>query len=583
MPLPIVCKDATAPSTPLEFTIDAHCHIFNGTDLQVSQFLTRVVNREWKGCEQTSTPLIPEEIMKVVVELLEAAIEDQAPRADEEQRLIQPFIQCNPDPSVRMAILFGELDDRQKKAHAKVQASVLRTKRMKRHLSAKGNKAALSQSGQAVTEESAIAEIHERVKTATPDEYHQMRKSRKEGQTAGSLQAKALDSIDGALDYAYQGFQYRYVSVLTYLKTFPVTPEGTSADLMVAALVDYDWWLAKGKPTLTPLPAQVDLMADISVLTGGRVHALAPFCPLREVASRAHKGKNAWSSLEFVKKAVGKQGCVGIKLYPPMGFAAYGNSEQDPQCWMGEHLPTWVNKPIDYKNGKPPRSFGACLDEALDDLYTWCVAEDVPLMAHTSASNGVSRALMDLAGAKGWAAALKKYPALRISFGHTGDFSDPRACHYPDQSHKFAALLGKAAPDPGFNAYADSSFFSEILDATGRATLSKQFTTFNAKPETPGAAPFYTRMMYGTDWNLLLHLGDIAAYRKDFQELIAKLQVSPGAPPDLAAQFFSGNAIAWLGLKDGCNRKRLEDFYRDRCKLDITKYPPPWLQGIRRA
>ena len=475
-PTPIQCKDASAAVLPPELIIDAHCHIVNGTDLQVALFLKRIANLEW-ACA-ISTPRIPQPIMDIVADLLQSSVWNNAPDATRELQLIEPLIQCNPDPSVRMAIADREFDRQQQDAHLAVQKSILASPKMKAFSGAKAGTTPLSQSSE-VTEDNTLAEIHDRVMTASPAEYHEMRRSRKTSRTANTTQAKAQDAVDGALEYVYQGFQYRFISVLAYQRTFQNTP---SADLMVAALVNYDWWLAGGKPTRTPLQDQVNLMSRLSVLTGGQVHALVPFDPLREVASRAHKGKHAWSSLEFVQQAVREQGCVGVKLYPPMGFAAYGNSALSPQFWSGHNLPGWVNHPVNYKDGKPPLSIGDRLDEALADLYSWCIAEDVPVMAHSSASNGVSRAFMDPADAKYWGLALAKFPALRISFGHTGDFSDPRACGYPDQSHAFAALMGKASPVPGVNAYADTGYFSEVLSATdGAPKLLEQFRTFYTK------------------------------------------------------------------------------------------------------
>ena len=86
-------------------------------------------------------------------------------------------------------------------------------------------------------------------------------------------------------------------------------------------------------------------------------------------------------------------------------------------------------------------------------------------------------------------------------------------------------------------------------------------------------------MMYGTDWSLLLNEGNIAEYLKDFRGLFDKLQAMKVAPPGLGAQFLGGNAAAWLGLKGGRNRDRLDKFYANS-GLDTTKYPPPWFNKI---
>jgi hypothetical protein len=88
-------------------------------------------------------------------------------------------------------------------------------------------------------------------------------------------------SLNGAVDFILQYFQYRFVSAQDYLNTFTQSAH-RDVDLMLVSVVDYAWWLAKGEPTPTSLDSQADVMTLISVLSDGRVHGFAPFCPLRE-------------------------------------------------------------------------------------------------------------------------------------------------------------------------------------------------------------------------------------------------------------------------------------------------------------
>ena len=50
-------------------------------------------------------------------------------------------------------------------------------------------------------------------------------------------------------------------------------------------------------------------------------------------------GKACWSSLSFVQVAVAKHGAVGVKLYPPMGFAALGNAGLPVGFWDASQIP----------------------------------------------------------------------------------------------------------------------------------------------------------------------------------------------------------------------------------------------------
>jgi hypothetical protein len=497
-------------------------------------------------------------------------------------------MKCNDNPAVRLEVAIRQLATQQEQAHVNARKSILGSPKMKQFVSTKSGTTPLSQAPQA-TEDNTLAEIHQRLQSPSAADYHRIRASKKLVTTAKrqhaetASQAAAEDVVDGTLEYVYQGFQYRLVSVLAYQQTFQNPP---SADLMVAAMVDYDWWLAGGRPTRTSLSDQVRVMSRLSILTGGQVHGLAPFDPLREVGSRAGKGKHAWSSLKFVQDAVLNQGCIGVKMYPPMGFAPFGNSALGPKFWENHNLPDWMNHPVSYHDGKPAADVGQRLDDVLAEFYSWCVDHDVPVMAHSSASNGTCPEFMDLARSKYWELALSRYPALRISFGHTGDFSDFGVPGYPAEARAFADLMGRA-PDRGFNAYADAGYFSEILDdhdgtgsqPDGWQKLEQQFKDLYLNRTATDSAPFHERMMYGTDWSLLLNEGSVATYLENFRRLFDTLQKAANAPPGLIARFFGGNAVTWLGLRDGATRERLNRFYAAN-GLDTAKYPPPWFNKL---
>jgi hypothetical protein len=585
-PTPFQCVNTAAPPAPLDLVIDAHCHIFNGTDLQVAPFLRQIANIEWEGT--TPKKRLPEAVMKVVADLLQASVWTNAPDAGRELELIGSLMGCSNDPAVRLEVASKQLANQQRQAHVNAQKSILGSRMMKQFAAKKSRTTPMSDASGA-TEENTLAEIQQRLGPSSADDYHQMRARRKQATAAKKLkaetasQAQAEEALDGVIEYVYQGFQYRLVSVLAYQQTFHERP---SADLMVAAMVDYDWWLAGGKPTRTSLKDQVKVMSCLSILTGGQVHGLVPFDPLREVAWRAGKGKHAWSSLSFVQDAVLNQGCIGVKMYPPMGFAPYGNSTLGRGFWEGHALPEWMHHPVSYHDGKPALDLGQRLDDVLAEFYRWCVDKDVPVMAHTSMSNGTCPEFMSLAGSKYWGWALDQFRGLRVSFGHTGDFSGPGVLGYPKESMSFAALMGKA-PARGFNAYADAGYFSEVLKDTGGSDgqpdgwqkLEQQFKDFYLNPQTTDAAPFYERMMYGTDWSLLLNEGNIATYLEKFRRLFEMLQKADNAPAGLERRFFGANAAAWLGLKDGATRERLNKFYSNN-GLDTAKYPPAWLKKV---
>lgn len=235
-------------------------------------------------------------------------------------------------------------------------------------------------------------------------------------------------------------------------------------------------------------------------------------------------------------------------MYPPMGFAPLGNAALSGY-WDGAGLPDWVYKPIPYMDGTSA-TFGERLDQALEELYTWCTdpSNDVPVMAHSSMSNGVSDRLQQLAGADHWKCALDRFSNLRISFGHLGDFSDTLTVASPPDAGKFIRLLSSAP-----NAYADSGYFSAILSEPD--CMRNRLAEYYAKGSNPLLSK---RLMYGTDWNLLISQGGITDY---FQNFVQAFQEIDKTAPQASRRFFGSNAADWLGLTGGRTRARLDEFY----------------------
>jgi hypothetical protein len=222
----------------------------------------------------------------------------------------------------------------------------------------------------------------------------------------GAAAAPGGADVAGLIDFVIQNFQYRYVSAHDYLVTFS-RGATRKIDLLVASLVDYDWWLAKGEPTPSSLREQVELMGQIAIATGGRVHAFVPFDPFREVMAR---GTFA-SALTLVKDAVTTHGAMGVKLYPPMGFAPFGNA--GAMIWKAKD---WLPD-VTYGD-----QFGTQLDTVLAEFFSWCIEEEVPVMAHANRSNGPDPEFENLALADRWKIALERLDRDRAASSSTSVF-----------------------------------------------------------------------------------------------------------------------------------------------------------------
>jgi predicted TIM-barrel fold metal-dependent hydrolase len=195
-------------------------------------------------------------------------------------------------------------------------------------------------------------------------------------------------------------------------------------------------------------------------------------------------------------------------------------------------------------------------------------------MAHSNSSNGVIEDFKMLAGPKYWGAALDCWPNLRISFGHLGGFSDAGNTGQSNGNPSlFIGLMSERENKPGANAYADTGYFSEVLATDGslKRRILDGYSKWSILPR---------RLIYGTDWNLLINVGDIKTYFSDF---IAILSAADPETVHASERFFGYNAVEWIGLRTGMPaRKRLENFYQNN-GIDFRRNPPIWMQKLDSA
>ena len=504
----------------LPLGIDVHTHVFNGSDLQIHDFFSKIVAED------------PDSELGGLAAVLGSIVQELqwngAPTASDELARLAPLKSIYASCDAAAQPLLEKL---RRDAYANGRAQILAARdraRMK----------------------SAIAPaVGDAVEPALPASYElwiERRNAVQKSRAAGVPAAVALAgraSLTGALDFILHGFYYRHTNILDYLQAYS-TGSHRKIDLMVPHLVDFDWWLANGGATPSRLAMQVAVMERLSILTRGRVHGFVAFCPFREAMTSSNDAPG--DSMKLAIDAMGR-GFIGVKLYPTMGFAPYGNANST--VWR------------DHPDGLPAQAldpgFGAALDRALARLYKWCLANGVPIMAHTNHSNGPNSAFEDLAGPDGWADALRAFPGLRVNFGHFGDTD-----FVADDGAKARAFVELMAMRGGENAYADSAYFADAL--SDPAALGASIARLFDDPRTAVAA---RRLMYGTDWEMVLQEPGVDSYLEGFIGLIR--------PADADA-FFGRNAATFLGLAPGgANRARLEAFY---ARTGVGR--PDWMEKI---
>ena len=294
---------------------------------------------------------------------------------------------------------------------------------------------------------------------------------------------------------------------------------------------------------------QIDVDGAGAILTGGRVHGYAPFDPMRQVAYGL--GLEARNPLDLVKSAVTSRGCIGVKMYPPMGFAAYGNASLGTTFWNGSAIAPALQRP----------DLGLRLDAALFELYSGAP----PTASRSWPTPGFQWILQGLHGPD--APGLLGCPSggdgrtLMVSFGHFGDTEvdagrltrgeSLRGPHGATRRFRGELLRRRRLlhARPGQSAHRD-----------GRIAQAVPRDGPEAGPSCPAAHVWQRLEM------LLIEGGDTTAYLSNFEAIFATLDRDPslGAEGAVSDAFFGLNAARYLQLRSAdpnSPRGRLDRFY----------------------
>ena len=312
--------------------------------------------------------------------------------------------------------------------------------------------------------------------------------------------------------------------------------------LYTPALLDIDAWF--GATDRSAIGPQIAVMELISARKGRRaaVHAFVPFDPWRAIGDP--------TALETVKDAIRNRGCLGIKLYPPMGFKPENNDAATFPPTVRPAYPDAARR----------------VDAQLALLFAFCLAEDVPILAHCSDSQAVSEASRQCANPIHWQAFLDRDAAhamLRLNLGH---FGGPWTAN--GWTETVVAMLGSGKYPNLYSDLSDADFVLPNPDPAERATMDRMTALLDrGKPGTAGAR---SRLMYGTDWSLLARNPGFEGYYDAMQGRFSAAMRFTDAE---RAGYLGRNALDFLGLRRGADgtlpasRRRLEA-WRDARGLD---------------
>jgi predicted TIM-barrel fold metal-dependent hydrolase len=411
----------------------------------------------------------------------------------------------------------------------------------------------------------------------TPDEWQPS------PELAKQLYKNAQGDISFYIKWGCFLLRYRH-EIVAQLQAF----HHNRAILLTPALVDYNKWLDldESNPVTrtTPMEQQVEVMARISrqkfVIGRPRVHGFVAFDPARQAMHREMKLPSDKSPLTIVQDAIENKGFIGVKLYPPMGFRASNNIQAgddfpcairfgrgsagyDPICNDPTNAPD--------KLGNEP---GKKLDAALHELFAWCAKREVPIMAHTNNSNDAGPGYGTRANPKYWLPIIEEFRNLRVNLAHFGSFNEAIDDDGEVHEDKFGETWESGvaqiwAKYPDCKVYADLSYLSEVLNEAACApskncgyNVIKKFLARFVKDFDPAKK----RLIYGSDWLMtgIERKFPASTEKQLYVDLVQKIAVEIGLNAD---DFFRNNSADFLGLRasDSANgnRGRLEKFYTD--------------------
>ncbi len=323
--------------------------------------------------------------------------------------------------------------------------------------------------------------------------------------------------------------------------------------LYCSSLVDFDSWLGDEGKASTPLADQAQLMAKIARNAPANVlvHGFMPFDPLRAVIDRRRSNTSYEAAVKTISSIVESTGMLGVKVYPPMGFRAWGNKGQTQT--YGD-----VIKPLLAKHGLTESVLSDEIDEALKALYKYCLDGDVPILTHASNSQTGFEGAGLRANPAYWRDLLNRpgYSRLRINLGHSGGVwcrvetemgaDEQKRCMAEKDWFEQIVNLVTAKDNSGQWAFPNVSFdIADILALNNAARRKKLVTEMKmVLHEDCDGRRARERMVYGTDWMFL-------AFDPDHRRFLEGARTLARDLPMRAQDLFWTNAADFLGLVEG--------------------------------
>ena len=528
--------------------IDVHCHLFNGTDLPVATFLTRLVLPTYdpKTCPLGPKPGFRSSGTIEDPDLVEALI----------AKIVDWLLGNTPTACEELASL--KRDQISTVASERSRVRTLTRDKLAEFL-AQPPEPALSR--RADTSNRLRDALRQEVGATPVDRTVRI----KTNQRAATALLKSPGQY-GALLRWVQLFFWTRQSLAQELVAFSHS-WGRQPLMLVPLMVDFAHWLGQTTTDGSSFPEQVAVFGELARRSTVPMHGMVAYDPLRAVFWKQGV-HNRFRTPEFdplalARHAVTKEGFVGLKLYPPMGFRATGNPPDDAA------YPPAVIKAL-----RPNGRLGDQLDQAMDDAFALCTELDAPILAHAYNSLSAGPDFGARAEPRYWIKALERWPTLRLCLAHQGSFCWPETKRPAGKSTTGSSwewTIGRYVRDhPASHLYMDISYFSELVRSGNRLDyVAEQLMTWIRDCD-----PDVRHILFGTDWTMIDKEPEVAAYGLSVERFLAD---RCGLTEDQINRVMWQNAMRFIGLDAGKNRARLLEFYGSRhpdwTRIDLPAPP----------
>ena len=608
------------PKADTDIVVDAHCHIFNGRDIDISAYALALTREK--------LTLAGYAVVREVVASILESVSDVAPcitkETDRLDEVLKSVKGMDPNSPARRRKLHEQLlrrfDCECAGTDADTKNCIDNINKSHTHWPWKWVKSAFS--GYADRKAGRLSkDFHEALAASIERRRH-------ESQAGHDLYHGNFAEKDKAMLHALQKqaaylvvhfANYRTINAYELWQQF--NPDGgpRNVDLFVAASLDMNAWLNANLPSKKPtdsgfkgdityMKRQVDFMEKIAVLFNGDMMPMAGWCPrfAAEVSTKIYHELHKHHfehPLKTLIRAVDSQGHLGAKLYPPMGFQAYNNKEIDESNFPWFHGFNGLNKEQELRAYGTPAKLGEKLDVELRKLYEHCAAHDVPIMAHTGPSHGAQIGYALRANPRYWDAVLNPSPPeqpgnlglskLRVNLAHLGcwhadgPFSLARLVGGSDNANWGRKIAEMVATHP--NVYSDLADMADIGESEKwRDQFDSAFSEWSKFPKTSPKNQLGRKLMYGTDWFVMAQ-GDVLRDddkkfdqpTPDLSGMVGRTYLSRWADylhtrhkPDASAML-GHNAMRFLGMDLSKTRHRVDTFFD---KHDMQ--PPAWRKKL---